>query len=62
MHIQDESTLLNDDEWTLLCMGLKHVSRIFNVLAHERKKIQEDKPLPRHIILTLGQPVFALTP
>ena len=36
------------------------LNQIFNLLAH--RSINPHANLPRHIILTLGQPVFALTP
>ena len=38
------------------------LSWIFNVLAHEAAVCRRLVTLPRHIILTLGQPVFALSP
>jgi hypothetical protein len=44
-------------------LGSNTLSWIFIVLAHWNNSLQVDMSLnPRHIILILSQPVFALTP
>ena len=64
MHIQDEGILMNDDGANEPCFVLdRHAESDFQRASSKKQQSTgRHVTLPRNIILTLGQSVFALTP